>query len=386
MGAGVAGASTGAGTRTGAGVVAIAVVPDGGVGLTLWELYEISLASAVFGIPQPDLADSWYELRLCGDLTAAPPQGPLSLRVTHGLDGLVGADTVIVPSVPEAVVDDGEEVPAELVAALRAAADSGARMVSLCTGAFALAAAGLLDGRRATAHWQHTARLAARYPEVIVDDSVLYTDEGSVLTSAGATAALDLCLHLVRKDLGAAVAGQLARRLVVPAHRTGGQAQFIEAPLPPSDDDSLGPVLQWATEHLAEPLTVEDLARRARLSPRTFHRRLQETCGTTPLQWLLQQRVARAQTLLESTDLPVEQIGDRSGLGTAANLRRHFTRTVGVSPSDYRRAFRPSSGGSGTGTGTRAGAGSGVGSGAGSGPGQWRSASAGSIREARQAG
>ncbi|MFD7325457.1 helix-turn-helix domain-containing protein [Streptomyces sp. NPDC059875] len=320
------------------GIVAIAVVPDQRVGTSLWELYELSLACAVFGIPHPDLADPWYELRLCGDTGDA---GVFSLRTSHGLDGLVGADTVIVPSVPDAVVDDGEEVPAELVEALRAAAASGARIVSLCTGAFALAAAGLLDGRRATAHWQHTGQLAARHPEVIVDDSVLYTDEGTVLTSAGATAALDLCLHLVRKDLGATVAGQLARRLVVPAHRTGGQAQFIEAPLPPSDGDSLGPVLQWATERLAEPLTVDDLARRARLSPRTFHRRVREAYGTTPLQWLLQQRVARAQTLLESTDLPVELVGERSGLGTSANLRRHFTRTVGVSPSDYRQAFRP---------------------------------------------
>ncbi|MFD3996309.1 helix-turn-helix domain-containing protein [Streptomyces sp. NPDC058548] len=322
-----------------AGVVAIAVVPDRRIGTSMWELYELSLACGVFGIPHPDLADPWYRLRLCGD---SGEGGVFSVRTDHGLDGLVGADTVIVPSVPDAVVEDGEEVPAELVEALRAAAASGARMVSLCTGAFALAAAGLLDGRRATAHWQHSAQLAARHPEVIVDDSVLYTDEGSVLTSAGATAALDLCLHLVRTDLGATVAGQLARRLVVPAHRPGGQAQFIEAPLPPSDDDSLGPVLQWATEHLSEPLTVEELARRARMSPRTFHRRVREEYGTTPLQWLLQQRVARAQTLLESTDLPVELVGDHSGLGSAANLRRHFTRAVGVSPSGYRQSFRPS--------------------------------------------
>ncbi|MGA4802177.1 helix-turn-helix domain-containing protein [Streptomyces lavendulocolor] len=321
----------------GPGTVAVAVLQNDGI--SPWEMYELTIACTVFGIPQPDLTDPWYELRLCG--TGTPATGPgFSLRTEHGLDALVGAGTVIVPSVPDAVVEEGEEVPAELVEALRAAAASGARMVSLCTGAFALAAAGLLDGRRATAHWQHTAELAARHPAVTVDDSVLYTDEGTVLTSAGATAALDLCLHLVRRDLGARIAGQVARRLVVPAHRAGGQAQFIEAPLPPGDDDSLGPVLQWATEHLAEPLTVEDLARRARMSPRTFHRRLHESTGTTPLQWLLQQRIARAQTLLESTDLPVERIGAGSGLGTAANLRRHFTRTVGVSPTDYRRAFR----------------------------------------------
>ncbi|QGV79154.1 helix-turn-helix domain-containing protein [Streptomyces ficellus] len=321
------------------GTVAIAVVPDPRLGISPWEMYELSIALAVFGTPHGDLADPWYDLRLC--TTGGSPAGPFSLRTDHGLDALAGAGTVIVPSVPDRVVDEGEDVPADLVEALRAAAASGARMVSLCTGAFALAAAGLLDGRRATAHWQHTAELAARYPAVIVDDSVLYTDEGTVLTSAGATAALDLCLHLVRRDLGARIAGQLARRLVVHAHRAGGQAQFIEAPLPPADTDSLGPVLQWASEHLAEPLTVEGLARRARMSPRSFHRRLLEATGTTPLKWLLQQRVARAQLLLESTDLPVERIGEASGLGTAANLRRHFSRSVGVSPTDYRRAYRP---------------------------------------------
>lgn len=328
-----------------AGTVAVAVLQDAGI--SPWEMYELSIALTVFGIPHRDLADPWYRLRLCTDeprdgsgQESGEPHGPgFSLRTGHGLDALVGADTVIVPSVPEACVEEGREVPAALVGALREAAASGARMVSLCTGAFALAAAGLLDGRRATAHWQHTAELAARHPSVTVDDSVLYTDDGSVLTSAGATAALDLCLHLVRRDLGAHVANQLARRLVVHAHRAGGQAQFIEAPLPPPGDEGLGPVLQWAVEHLAEPLAVNDLARRARMSPRTFHRRLLEATGTTPMRWLLQQRVARAQSLLESTDLPVERIGEQSGLGTAANLRRHFTRSVGVSPTAYRRSF-----------------------------------------------
>ncbi|MFF8288449.1 GlxA family transcriptional regulator [Streptomyces sp. NPDC016309] len=323
------------------GTVAIAVVPDTRLGISPWEMYELSIALAVFGIPHDDLAAPWYELRLCG--TGDTTAGPWALRTDHGLDALAGADTVIVPSVPERVVDDGEDVPADLVEALRAAGAAGARMVSLCTGSFALAAAGLLDGRRATAHWQHTAALAKRHPAVIVDDSVLYTDEGTVLTSAGATAALDLCLHLVRRDLGARVANQLARRLVVHAHRAGGQAQFIDAPVPPADGgDGLGPVLQWAVEHLADPLTVDDLARRARMSPRSFHRRLLEATGTTPLKWLLQQRIAHAQLLLETTGLSVERIGESSGLGTAANLRRHFTRTVGVPPTAYRKAFRPS--------------------------------------------
>ncbi|WP_345278635.1 helix-turn-helix domain-containing protein [Streptomyces gulbargensis] len=314
-------------------VVAVALVPGGTPGISPWDLYELSVATMVFGIPHTDLADPWYGLRVCG--------GPAP-HSTHGLDGLTGAHTVIVPSVPDGVVDGGETLPGDFVEALRAAADGGARMVSMCSGAFALAAAGLLDGHRATLHREYAPQLAARHPGIDVDASVLYTDEDTVLTSAGAAAGLDLCLHLVRKDLGATVAGALAQRLVVPAPRPGDRPQFVEAPLPPGGRDLLGPALQWAQEHLHEPLTVDDLARRAHMSPRTFHRRVRETHGTTPLQWLLQQRVARAQMLLESTDLPVERVGEHSGLGTAANLRRHFTRALGLSPTAYRRAVTPS--------------------------------------------
>ncbi|MFJ9808166.1 GlxA family transcriptional regulator [Streptomyces sp. NPDC101158] len=316
-----------------AGTVAVVLVPDERAGISPWDLYELSVVSMVFGIPHTDLADPWYTLRVCGPA----PHG------THGLAGIAGAHTVVVPSVPDAVVEGRQELPADVVGALRAAAGAGARMVSMCSGAFALAAAGVLDGRRATLHHAYAAELAARHPEVTVDASVLYTDEETVLTGAGAAAGLDLCLHLVRKDLGAGVAGALASRLVVPAHRAGDRPQSLAAPLPPAEEpDTLGPALQWAVEHLHEPLSVDELARRAHMSPRTFHRRVRETQGTTPLQWLLGQRVARAQALLESTDLPVEQIGERSGLGTSANLRRHFTRAVGVSPTAYRAGFRPS--------------------------------------------
>ncbi|MGY4953080.1 GlxA family transcriptional regulator [Streptomyces nigrescens] len=313
------------------------------IGVPSWDLYELSIPCTVFGKPQPDLADPWYDLRLCS--TGEPEQDSsaagagLSMRTRYGLDDLAGADTVIVPSVPDACVEDGRPLPPALITALRHAYDAGARMVSLCTGAFALAEAGLLDGRRATAHWMHTAQLAERYPKVDVDDSVLYVDDGDVLTSAGLTAGLDLCLHLVRRDLGAHVANQLARRMVVPAHRPGGQAQFIDLSVPTTDDGSLGPVLDWARRHLDRPLTVEDLAQRAAMSPRTLHRRLQAATGTTPLQWLLNQRLGRAQNLLESTDLPIEKIGELSGLGTANNLRHHFLKQIGVSPSSYRRAF-----------------------------------------------
>ncbi|WP_181009239.1 GlxA family transcriptional regulator [Streptomyces sp. SM11] len=324
-----------------AGSVALIVTEE--IEFPSWDLYELSLPCTVFGKPQPDLAAPWYDLRLCsmrepGPDTPADATG-LSLRTRYGLADLVGADTVIVPSVPDPCVDEGQPLEPELIAALRLAHDAGARMVSLCTGAFALAEAGILDGRRATAHWMHTAQLADRYPKVRVDDSVLYVDDGDVLTSAGLTAGLDLCLHLVRRDLGAHVANQLARRMVVPAHRPGGQAQFIDQPMPVTDDRGLAPVLDWARAHLDQPLTVDDLAQQATMSPRTLYRRLQAATGMTPLQWLLNQRLRRAQSLLESTDLPIARIGELSGLGTANNLRHHFLKQVGVSPSDYRRAF-----------------------------------------------
>ena len=322
----------------GAGTVAIAVAGD--ISSCLWDLYEVAIPCAVFGMAQPDLADPWYDLRLCAAPSAAAHDGQgFSLRTRHGFDDLITADTVIVAAVPDAVVYGDAVVSPGLVDALRRAADAGARMVSLCSGAFALAEAGLLDGRRATAHWMHSRHLAERYPAVQVDDSVLYVDHGDVLTSAGMSACLDLCLHLVRCDLGAHVANQLARRMVVPAHRFGGQAQFIDLSVPVTDDAGLAPVLQWATEHLDRPLTVDELARRAGVSTRTFHRKLRAVAGTTPLRWLLNQRVARAQTLLETTSLPIEKISGHCGLGSAANLRRHFAAHVGVTPTDYRRAF-----------------------------------------------
>ncbi|WP_046500531.1 GlxA family transcriptional regulator [Streptomyces odonnellii] len=320
------------------GTVAIAVIDN--TNIPVGDVYELGIACSVFGTPQPDLADSWYDVRLCATQPEAPGRGfGFALTTPYSLADLADADTVIVPSVPDAVVDENSPLPEELIDALRTAAKRGARMVSLCNGAFALAEAGLLNGRRATAHWMHTATLKRRFPEVEVDDSVLYVDDGDVLTSAGLSAGLDLCLHLVRQDLGAHVANQLARRMVVPAHRPGGQSQFIDLTVPVSDDDSLSPVLQWATENLDQPLTVDDLAKRAGMSPRTFFRRLQSVTGTTPLQWLLNQRLSRAQSLLESTDLPIEKISEFSGLGTSTNLRRHFNIHIGVSPSDYRRAF-----------------------------------------------
>jgi transcriptional regulator GlxA family with amidase domain len=212
--------------------------------------------------------------------------------------------------------------------------------MSECSGAFALAHAGLLDGLRATTHWMYTDRLATRFPNIDVDPDVLYVDAGQILTSAGTAAGIDLCLHVVRLDHGVEVANAVARRMVVPPHRDGGQAQFVEAPVGAGDGtDPLAATLDWALAHLDEPLTVEDMARRALMSPRTFARRFRAVTGTTPLQWLLRQRILNAQRLLESTDLPVELIAQRSGFGSASVLRTHFKRMLDTSPLTYRRAF-----------------------------------------------
>jgi transcriptional regulator GlxA family with amidase domain len=213
-------------------------------------------------------------------------------------------------------------------------------MVSLCTGAFVLAEAGLLDGRLATTHWRHSKDLVARYPAVRVDRDVLYVDEGDVLTSAGSAASMDLCLHLVRKDFGAEVANQLARRCVVPPHRDGGQAQFVEEPIGAAPNDLFSDALTWAVEHLDEPVTVEDLARRAAMSPRSFARHFRASTGTTPYRWLIRQRVLLAQRLLETSDLATDEIAIRCGLGSAANLRAHFSALVRASPAAYRRTFQ----------------------------------------------
>ncbi|WP_327130676.1 helix-turn-helix domain-containing protein [Streptomyces sp. NBC_01343] len=297
--------------------------------------FELAAACDVFGVDRSDLADPWYEFVLCGP-PSVPVGGRFRVEPDAGLDRLVQADTVIVP----ACADLDADPPAELVGAVRAAHEAGARVASLCTGAFVLAAAGLLDGRRATTHWLHAAALAAKYPRVDVDPDVLYVDDGSVLTSAGKAAAMDLCLHLVRLDHGSAVANQVARRLVVPPHRAGGQAQFVTTPVPEPRDHPLDALLAWTMERLDQPLTVEDLARRASMSSRHLARVFTEVTGTTPLRWLLTQRIHRAQELLETTDETVGTIATATGMGTDATLRRHFNRTVGVPPDAYRRTFR----------------------------------------------
>ncbi|MEU5990681.1 helix-turn-helix domain-containing protein [Spirillospora sp. NPDC047418] len=296
-------------------------------------IFELAIPCEVFGYERPGLADWWYDFRLCaapGTRTAAG----FAPDAAHGLDVLAEADTVVIPACAS-VIDDQ---PSDLVEAVCAAHANGARIVSLCTGAFVLAAAGILDGRPATTHWMHADQLATRYPDVAVDASVLYIDDGDVLTSAGTAAGLDLCLHVVRNDHGATVASALAKRLVMPAHRPGGQAQYIDTQTV-QEADALGPLLDWAREHLHEPLTVAALARRANVTTRTLIRRFHAATGTTPMTWLRGIRIDHARELLETTTLPVDQIAARSGLGSPANLRHHFTRTVGVPPTTYRRTF-----------------------------------------------
>ncbi|MDP9867808.1 MULTISPECIES: helix-turn-helix domain-containing protein [Streptosporangium] len=296
--------------------------------------FELAVAYEIFGTPPGEATGDWYEVLLCGP---GPVRiGPFTVEPDHGLERLTGADTVIVP----ACADIDDPPPPELLEAVRAAHESGARVASLCTGAFALGAAGLLDGRRATTHWAHAAELSARHPRAVVDPDVLYTDNGSVLTAAGKAAAVDLCIHLIHLDHGAAVANSVARRLVMPPHRPGGQAQFVATPMQVTGDHVLVGLLAWVRQRLDQPLTVTDMARKANMSPRNLGRQFQAVTGQTPIQWLLAQRVRRAQELLEATDESIEAVALAAGMGTATTLRRQFKRIVGVPPDSYRRSFR----------------------------------------------
>ena len=278
-----------------------------------------------------------YAVRVCG---AAP--GPvtggdgLSYHVAEGVEAFEQADTIFIPGYREPATT---EPPAAVVAALVAAHDRGTRLAAISTGAFTLAATGLLDGKRATTHWHYTRALATKHPSVRVDENVLFVDEGDVLTSAGAASGIDLCLHLVRRDHGVGLSNIVARRLVAAPYRSGGQAQYVPRSVPEPLGDVFAGTREWALARLGEPLTLEALARNASVSARTFSRRFVEDTGYTPMQWVLRARVDLARELLEVTDLGVEQIADRVGLGTAANLRLHFHRILGTSPTEYRQTF-----------------------------------------------
>jgi transcriptional regulator GlxA family with amidase domain len=300
--------------------------------------FELGIVCQVFGLDRSDDDLPGYDFAVCAPTPGlVPTTSGFSVQVEHGLDRIARADLVTVPAWP--ALD--APVPEPLLAALRAAAERGARVLTICTGAFLAAAAGLLDGRRATTHWQFAGLLARAHPRVRVEPDILYVSDGPVLSSAGAAAGIDACLHLIRLEYGAATANALARRLVVPAHRAGGQAQYVEAPMPPPRTPyELSELLDWITRHLDRPLTVEALAARAAMSPRTFARRFKALTGTTPHRWLLEQRLRLAEELLETTELSVDAVAARAGSGGADTLRHHFAARRGIAPAAYRRAFR----------------------------------------------
>lgn len=298
--------------------------------------FEFGVACELFGLPRPELGIDWYDFSVVavdpGPLRAL---GGVTFKAPVDLDLIATAGTIVLPGWR----DTDQPPPVDFVEALCRAHNAGARIMSICSGVFALAATGLLDGLAATTHWRYVDQLADMYPGIEVRPDVLYIDNGATLTSAGSAAGLDLGLHLIRRDHGASVASQVARRLVVAPHRDGGQAQFIAAPVGPTDSTSLAATIDWTLDQLAEPLTVADLAANANMTPRTFARRFRDEMGVPPHQWLSRQRVLLARELLELTDDPIDVIASRCGFGSAATLRHHFEREVHTTPSRYRATF-----------------------------------------------
>ncbi len=300
--------------------------------------FEFGIAYEVFGLPRPEMGEGWYRYSVCGvepgPLRAA---GGLTVSVDHGLDVLGEADLVVVPG--WRAID--APVPDALVDALRAAHERGARIMSLCSGVAVLAASGLLDGRKATTHWRYVAAIAERYPDIRFDADVLYMDEGSLLTAAGSAAGIDLCLHVVRGDFGTEAANSVARRLVLPPHREGGQAQFIHAPVPQAREGvRLGPLIEWMRQRLNEEQPISLLAAKAGMSQRTFQRRFESTTGQSVGEWLLMERLRHARQLLERPGgISLDDIAEASGFGTLATMRHHFRKRLGTSPGAYRRTF-----------------------------------------------
>jgi AraC family transcriptional regulator, transcriptional activator FtrA len=310
-------------------------------------IFELGIVIEVFARRRPELKVDWYDFRVCAlDRGPLRATGGVAIQPHGGLGGLRDAGTIVIPGWR----DLDERPPEVLLNAVRAGYARGARLVTICSGVFVLAAAGLLDGRRATTHWLFAERLQTRFPNVRVEPDVLFVDEGQILTSAGSAAGLDLCLHIVRADYGAEIANQVARRLVVPPQREGGQSQYIPAVVRNHTANGLARVLEWAQQRLHEPLSVERLADRAAMSGRTFARRFREETGTTPHQWLTHQRLIAAQRRLETTQESMDDVAEAVGLRTAATLRLHFRDRLGTTPTAYRRRFsievtRPASSG-----------------------------------------
>jgi AraC family transcriptional activator FtrA len=298
--------------------------------------FEFGCVVELFALPRPELCVPWYEFAVCaaerGPLRAT---GGIELRVRHSLRLLESADTIVIPGWR----DPAEAPPPQVLVKLRAAAARGARLCSICSGVFVLAAAGVLDGRRATTHWKYAAQLAASYPRIRVEANALYVDEGRVLTSAGSAAGLDMLLHLVRCDFGAKIANLVAQRLVLPPHRDGGQAQFVPRPLAADGRGRLARLMDFVRAHPDEPHTIASLAARAAMSARTLQREFTASTGLAPHRWLVAERIERAKELLETTRLSAQGIAARVGLGSAESLRHHFRRRVGTTPGQYRRRF-----------------------------------------------
>ena len=307
--------------------------------------FELMIPGQIFGMANQAAMESGtdghapeYEVRVCGQrpsISTTADWGLVEIRTSFGLDAIAEADLVVVPGTHRFL----EEPEPQVLSALQAAADSGTRIAAMCVGAFTLAAAGLLDGRRATTHWQFAGELAGRYPDIDVDRSVLFVDEGPVLTSAGVASGLDLCLHLIRQHAGADLAARTARRVVIPAWRDGGQAQYIEHAGPADSDHPLQPTIAWMERNALDALNLQAIANHASVSVRTLNRQFREHFGTTPLGLLARMRIDRARSLLESTEYTVDRVAEQSGFGSYASLRYHFLRTVGLSPQKYRQNY-----------------------------------------------
>ncbi|MGW0163486.1 helix-turn-helix domain-containing protein [Mycobacterium sp. NPDC003323] len=304
--------------------------------------FESGLAAEIFGMAElpgrfsAGVAPTGYVVKLCSEQPEIRMLGGATVHTAYGVDDLAAADTVLIPSVR----DVDQRPSTDLLDAIRAADERGARLVSICSGAFALAAAGVLDGRSATTHWIYADLLARQYPAVDVDPAPLYVDGGRVLTSAGCAAGLDLCLHIVRSDHGVRVANDVARRLVISPHRAGGQAQYIDNPVPePAEDGRIAAGMAWAMAHLDRPITLDELAEQSGMSRRSYLRQFAKATGTTPIKWLIEQRIQASLPLLESADFSVEQIATRVGFESPVTFRHHFTRQMHTTPSEYRSCF-----------------------------------------------
>ena len=298
--------------------------------------FEFGCTVELFALPRPELDVPWYDFAAC-----AAERGPIRatggvvVQVSHSLRLLERADTIVIPGWRDA----DEAPPPALLRKLRQAYDRGARLCSICSGVFVLAAAGVLTGKRATTHWKYVERLAARYPDIIVEPNALYVDEGQILTSAGSAAGLDMLVHLVRKDFGPRVANQVAQRLVIPPHREGGQAQFVPRPVSVDERGRLAKLLDWIRAHLSAEHTIESLAGQAAMSPRTLQREFKSATGLAPYAWIVRERIERAKELLETGRLPAQRIAERVGMGSAESLRHHFRQRVGTTPAQYRARF-----------------------------------------------